>query len=96
MAAGIASANGIYIVLCIIGVGAAVAHSVWLMAVLKTAGGAFLLYVAYHALKARRSDYAFIADEAGQGGHGGAPSFFREFCWVWLLACPTRKTSFFI
>lgn len=31
MALGIALANGIYIVLCIIGVGAAVAHSLWLM-----------------------------------------------------------------
>ena len=35
VALGISLANGIYIVLCIIGVGAAIAHSLWLMMTLK-------------------------------------------------------------
>lgn len=79
VALGIALANGIYIALCIIGVGAAITHSLWLMTVLKLMGGAFLLYVAWHALKARRSDYAFIVQQAAGGTSGNAPSFAKEF-----------------
>lgn len=41
VALGIALANGIYIVLCMVGVGAAIAHSIWLMFLLKIMGGIF-------------------------------------------------------
>nr|WP_314741822.1 LysE family transporter [uncultured Haemophilus sp.] len=54
VALGIALANGVYITLCILGVGAIIAHSLWLMVTLKVLGGLFLLYVAYHALKAKK------------------------------------------
>lgn len=78
---GIALANAIYIGLCIIGVGSAIARSLWLMITLKIIGGCFLLYIAYHALKARRSDYAFLAQEQEHSRLQNAPSFWKEF---WL------------
>lgn len=77
---GIALANAIYIALCIIGVGSMIAHSLWLMIALKILGGCFLLYIAYHALKARRSDYAFLNKQPQSAStHQTAPSFFKEF-----------------
>lgn len=79
IALGIALANGVYITLCIIGVGSAIAHSLWLMITLKIVGGLFLLYIAYHAIKARRSDYAFLAQAQIISGNKSAPSFFKEF-----------------
>ncbi|MFA9949306.1 LysE family translocator [Dentiradicibacter hellwigii] len=79
VALGIALANGVYITLCIIGVGSAIAHSLWLMITLKIVGGLFLLYIAYHAIKARRSDYAFLAQAQIIFGNKSAPSFFKEF-----------------
>lgn len=65
VALGIGLANGVYISLCIIGVGSLLAHSLWLMTTLKICGGLFLLYVAWHALRARRSDYDFVRAESG-------------------------------
>lgn len=88
VALGIALANGIYIVLCLVGVGAALAHSLWLMTLLKVFGGLFLLYVAWQAMRARKSDYAFIhaANYASVNADGvtgelprAASSFWREF-----------------
>lgn len=81
VALGIALANGVYIALCIVGVGAVLAHSLWLMTLLKILGGLFLLYVAWQAMRARKSDYAFIhaADHASAGDRASAaPSFWRE------------------
>ena len=79
VALGIALANGIYIVLCMIGVGAAIAHSMWLMFLLKIIGGVFLLYVAYGALRAKRSDYAFITQTPQNAQQKATPSFWAEF-----------------
>ena len=79
VACGIALANAIYIGLCIIGVGSLIARSLWLMVTLKIMGGCFLLYVAYHALKARRSDYAFLTIQQDQTSPKAAPSFAKEF-----------------
>ncbi|MDO5640463.1 MAG: LysE family transporter [Neisseria sp.] len=80
VALGIALANGFYIALCIIGVGHVLSQSLWAMLLLKTLGGLFLLYVAWHALRARRSDYAFISrPELAQHNGQNAPSFLREF-----------------
>ena len=62
VALGIALANGLYIALCIIGVGAVLAHSLVLMTALKIIGALFLLYIAFHALRARREDYAFVQE----------------------------------
>ncbi len=57
--------------------GSVIASSLVLMSVLKLLGGAFLLSVAYHALKARRSDYAFITDL--ETGSKAQNSFAKEF-----------------
>ncbi len=57
VALGIAMANATYIGLCLVGVGAILAASVSLMIVLKIIGGLFLLYLAFHALKAPKSAY---------------------------------------
>ena len=80
VALGIALANGIYITLCIIGVGQLIAHSVWLMILLKLGGGIFLLYIAYQALKAKRSDYAYL-NQTHATPHipHTTPSFGKEF-----------------
>lgn len=57
VAAGIASANALYIALCLIGVGALLASSVVIMIALKVAGGVFLIYLAIMALRAKKADY---------------------------------------
>jgi len=54
---GIASANGVYIFLCIIGVGELLMKSLILLKILKALGGIFLLYIAFSALKAKKEDY---------------------------------------
>lgn len=57
VAAGIASANALYIALCLIGVGALLASSVVIMIALKVTGGFFLIYLAIMALRAKKTDY---------------------------------------
>ncbi|WP_417883218.1 LysE family translocator [Vibrio rumoiensis] len=57
IALGIAVANAVYIGLCLIGVGSILAASVSIMITLKIVGGCFLIYLAYKALKARKSAY---------------------------------------
>jgi threonine/homoserine/homoserine lactone efflux protein len=57
VAAGIASANALYIALCLIGVGALLASSVVIMIALKVTGGVFLIYLAIMALRAKKTDY---------------------------------------
>lgn len=61
VAAGIASANAVYISLCLAGVGSILASSVAIMVVLKIAGGLFLIYLAIMALKAKKSSYNELA-----------------------------------
>ncbi|MDO4250669.1 MAG: LysE family transporter [Moraxella sp.] len=79
MALGIALANGIYIALCIAGVGAVIVHSFYLMVILKVVGGLFLLYVAYHALKAKKSDYHFLTQAEQSSCVQPRRSFAKEF-----------------
>lgn len=79
MALGIAIANGIYIALCIIGVGAIIVKSFYLMVALKILGGLFLLYVAYHAIKAQKSDYQILVSPQMNSTIQNGRSFFAEF-----------------
>lgn len=79
VALGIAFANGFYIGLCILGVGTLIAHSVFLMIGLKLFGGLFLIYVAYHALQAKPSDYQFIAQKQSGMDNKKTPTFWQEF-----------------
>lgn len=61
VAAGIASANAVYISLCLVGIGSILASSVAIMIALKIAGGLFLIYLAFMALKAEKSSYSELA-----------------------------------
>lgn len=61
IAAGIATANAIYITLCLIGVGSILAASVTVMIVLKIIGGLFLIYLAIQALRAKKESYENLA-----------------------------------
>lgn len=62
VAVGIALANAVYITLCLIGVGSILASSVSIMIALKILGGLFLLYLAFQALKAKKSSYDNLED----------------------------------
>ena len=79
MALGIAIANGVFIALCIIGVGAIIVKSFYLMMGLKILGGLFLLYVAYHAIKAKKSDYQMLVNTQEKSTMHTNRSFFAEF-----------------
>ncbi|TDQ34797.1 threonine/homoserine/homoserine lactone efflux protein [Thiopseudomonas denitrificans] len=78
VAAGISTANALYIALCLIGVGALLASSIWLMVTLKIIGGLFLIFLAIQALRAKRSAYAQLSVENDQIKNGEA-SFIKEF-----------------
>ncbi len=60
VAAGIASANAVYISLCLIGVGAILASSVTLLMIMKILGGLFLIYLAMQAIRGKKSDYQIL------------------------------------
>jgi len=76
VAAGIASANALYIALCLIGVGSLLATSVMIMIALKIAGGLFLIYLAVMALLAKKEDYQSISTQMPAGKE---TSFSKEF-----------------
>ena len=77
VAAGIASANALYITLCLIGVGSLLASSVMIMIALKVAGGLFLIYLAVMALMAKKSDYQDLAFSGAQVK--AETTFVKEF-----------------
>lgn len=79
VAFGISAANGVYITLCIVGVGAVLATSYVVMMILKIVGGLFLVYVAFLAIRSKRSDYAFISEENAQEKPLEGNSFRKEF-----------------
>ena len=61
VAAGISSANALYIALCLIGVGSILAKSATVLIVLKVMGGLFLIYLAIQALRAKKDSYKEFA-----------------------------------
>ncbi|TEW47646.1 LysE family translocator [Psychromonas algicola] len=77
VAGGIASANALYITLCLIGVGSLLATSVMIMIALKIAGGLFLIYLAVIALLAKKEDYQSIT--ATEVATGKETTFIKEF-----------------
>ena len=95
VALGIAAANGIYIFLCILGVGSVLAASLVLMTALKILGGLFLLWVAFHALKSRKSDYAFVTSETDEAQGGSGRSWGREFLTGFLSGISNPKNILF-
>ena len=78
VAAGIASANALYIALCLIGVGRLLASSVFIMIALKVAGGVFLIYLAVMTLRAKKSDYKDLEASERQT-HQSETTFLKEF-----------------
>jgi len=78
VALGIAIANALYIALCLIGVGAFLASSVYIMIGLKVAGGLFLIYLAVQALRAKKSDYASLSAQVNIK-EKQETTFFKEF-----------------
>jgi len=77
VALGIASANAVYIALCLVGVGSILAASVSVMIALKIIGGLFLIYLAVQALRARKSSYSYL----NMNEHSSTikATFFKEF-----------------
>ncbi|WP_417542428.1 LysE family translocator [Methylophaga thalassica] len=78
VALGIATANAVYIGLCLVGVGAILAASVSLMMALKIIGGLFLLYLAFHALKAPKSAYRELSVTSVNSTELAKISFIKE------------------
>lgn len=93
VAAGIASANAVYIALCLIGVGAIFASSIVFLTMMKLAGGLFLTYLAFTALKAKRSDYSNIA--VVKDGLVSQSTFFKEFSTGFLSGILNPKNPLF-
>jgi threonine/homoserine/homoserine lactone efflux protein len=79
VALGISIANGIYITLCIVGVGSLLAKSLIIMTILKLFGGLFLLYIAVMAMKTKKSDYRFLNEEIIVSNTQNRNSFVKEF-----------------
>jgi threonine/homoserine/homoserine lactone efflux protein len=94
VAFGIASANAIYIILCIVGVGEILSRSLVLMRILKLLGGVFLCYVAFMALRARKGDYAYIGN-ASVGGADAKVSFFGEYLTGFISGITNPKNLIF-
>lgn len=94
VAVGIAAANGIYIGLCIVGVGSLLATSLVVMTVLKILGGAFLLYVAFQALRSKKADYGFVTAETDDPS-AGRRSFGRELVTGFLSGISNPKNILF-
>ncbi|GAC35580.1 LysE family translocator [Paraglaciecola polaris] len=79
VALGIASANALYIGLCLIGVGSILAASVTVMIVLKVIGGLFLIYLAVQALRASKSSYENLDIAEHSHSNKIKATFFKEF-----------------
>lgn len=79
VALGIASANALYIGLCLIGVGSILAASATVMVVLKVIGGLFLIYLAVQALRASKSSYKSLDIAEQSHSNKVKATFFKEF-----------------
>lgn len=79
VALGIASANAVYIGLCLVGVGSILAASVSVMIALKIIGGLFLIYLAVQALRARKNSYSNLGMAEHESACTIKTTFFNEF-----------------
>ena len=94
VAFGIASANAIYIILCLVGVGAILASSIVVMTPIKVLGGLFLTYIAFTALKSKRKDYDFINQSIDRENRNQS-SFLKEFNTGFLSGILNPKNPIF-
>ncbi|KEA65632.1 L-lysine permease [Marinobacterium lacunae] len=95
VALGIATANAVYIGLCIVGVGAILSTSVSLMIALKVIGGLFLMYIAYHALKAPKNAYQNVSVTSDNITEFSLFSFSKEFLTGFLSGILNPKNLLF-
>lgn len=79
VAFGIASANAVYIAICLIGVGSILAASVPIMITLKIIGGLFLLYLGIQALRARKETYDQFKMVQSTHSVTATTTFLKEF-----------------
>jgi len=94
VAFGIALANAIYIIICIVGVGAIIAKSVIIMILLKVLGGIFLIYLAMMSLKSRKRDYEQLILNATSVKAQGS-TFKKEFLIGFLSGILNPKNIIF-
>lgn len=94
VAFGIASANGLYIALCLVGIGAILAGSIVVMTVIRILGGLFLTYIAIMALKSKKKDYEFINQQVDKK-QIKQTSFFKEFVTGFLSGILNPKNPIF-
>jgi len=95
VAFGISIGNGVYISLCILGVGAVLSTSLMLMSLLKIVGGAFLIYIAYQAIRSKRADYTFILNNEKEGFVKAKSTFFKEFFVGFITGISNPKNILF-
>ncbi|NIZ04251.1 LysE family translocator [Pseudoalteromonas sp. HF66] len=95
VALGIATANAVYITLCLIGVGAILSTSIGLMVTLKVIGGLFLMYIAYHALKAPKNAYANFSTSTKTAREFSLSCFCKEFVTGFLSGILNPKNLLF-
>lgn len=79
VALGVASANAVYIGLCLVGVGSILAASIPVMITLKIIGGLFLIYLAVQALRARKSSYNNLDIAGSENSSSTKSTFLSEF-----------------
>jgi len=94
VAAGIASANALYIALCLIGVGALLASSVVIMIALKVTGGVFLIYLAIMVLRAKKTDYKDLELPENKTKQSET-TFVKEFITGFMSGILNPKNLFF-
>jgi threonine/homoserine/homoserine lactone efflux protein len=95
VAGGIALANGLYIALCIVGVGAVLAASLIAMTVLKVIGGVFLIYIAVQAIRAPRGGYNALLNSSHPEVACGSRVFWREFSAGFISGIANPKNIIF-
>jgi threonine/homoserine/homoserine lactone efflux protein len=95
VAGGIALANGLYIALCIVGVGAVLAASLIAMIVLKLIGGLFLIFIAIQAIRAPRSGYSALLNSSQPEVTNDSRVFWREFSAGFISGIANPKNIIF-
>ena len=95
VALGIATANAVYIGLCLIGVGAILSTSVSLMIALKFIGGLFLMYIAFNAFKAPQNAYQNMSATSANSAEFSSISFLKEFITGFLSGILNPKNLLF-
>ncbi len=93
LSVGIACANAVYILLCIIGLGEFLTKSLFLLRLVKASGGVFLLYIAVSALKSGKEKYHFKQEI--QTSTGGKEKFHSEFLAGFLSGITNPKNLVF-